>query len=164
MSNISLNWFKNLLFRSKTQHSKVNTLIGKILFINYDPKTKDALPYYDTLPVILCFELRNDYLLGLNFHYLDYNLRFQLLKNVAELGSINRKGESTINIDYFKVLNLDKYNLAQICFKKYLLSNIKNLLVIPSDEWRNILRLPIHNFKKSTVRKIWAESRKKAEQ
>src|SRR5580765_4984034 len=46
------------------------SMIGKMLFFQYDAKTKDKLPYWDMFPLAFLFKVSNNSALGINMHYL----------------------------------------------------------------------------------------------
>ena len=58
---------------------KDNTVIGKMYFYFYDPKTKERLPYYDRFPLVIPIEEYKDGFLGLNLHYIHPKSRINLL-------------------------------------------------------------------------------------
>ena len=46
---------KSALMRAQ-ERLRTNTIIGKMYFFYYDPKTKDSLPYYDRFPLVIPIE------------------------------------------------------------------------------------------------------------
>ena len=60
----------------------------------YDPKTKQ-LPFYDTFPLVLPFELIRGDVYRLNFHYLPYGLRFKLLEQLQQFATNTKFDQST---------------------------------------------------------------------
>lgn len=153
----SLNWFQNLFTRSKKENSKVKTLIGKLIYFSYDPKSKDTISYYDANPLLLVLNMDSTYISGLNVHYLNDKLRFRIINDLQQYGP-----ETEISTMAEKIKELMNNSLFKMCYKKYLTQNIKNLVVIPNFEWSNMLYLPTHNFQKKTASEIWKITEEKA--
>jgi hypothetical protein len=57
------------------------SMIGRMYFYFYDPKTKDSLPYYDRFPLVIPIERYSDGFLGLNLHYIHPKQRIIFLIN-----------------------------------------------------------------------------------
>ena len=55
----------NTLMRDR-ERLKNKSIIGRMYFYYYDPKTKDSLPYYDKFPLVIPIERYPDGFLGLN--------------------------------------------------------------------------------------------------
>ena len=53
---------------------------GRLNMFFYDPKFKETLPLYDTFPLVLPLEPIKGGFLGMNFHYLPYMIRLNILK------------------------------------------------------------------------------------
>ena len=68
---------------------------GRMSMFIYDPKTKQKLPFYDTFPLVLPFELIRGGFIGLNFHYLPYGLRFKLLEQLQQFATNTKFDQST---------------------------------------------------------------------
>ena len=58
---------------------KDKSMLGRMYFYFYDPKTKDMLPYYDRFPLVIPIERYSDGFLGLNLHYISPKQRVILL-------------------------------------------------------------------------------------
>ena len=56
---------KTALMRDQ-ERLRNKSMIGRMYFYFYDPKTKDKLPYYDRFPLVIPIERYNDGFLGLN--------------------------------------------------------------------------------------------------
>ena len=77
-------------------NSKDKSMIGRMYFYFYDPKTKDMLPYYDRFPLVIPIERYSDGFLGLNLHYISPRQRFFLLDKLSVFLSNHKYDESTI--------------------------------------------------------------------
>jgi hypothetical protein len=77
------------------ERSATKSLVGKLYFFYYDPKTKDKLPYYDKFPLVFPIELYPDGFLGLNLHYIHPKQRIILLDKLSELATDKRFDDRT---------------------------------------------------------------------
>jgi len=163
--NKSLNWLRNLFSKSKKDsRSNVSTLVGKLAFLSYNPVTKDTLDFYDVNPLIFIVKVEGPYIYGLNVHYLDLSLRTKLVQSLCKFGPSSNEDEINLEIKKSSLSKLPNNTLANICLKKYLMKNIRNMVIISNDEWNNILYLPIHDFKKKTVTEVWKITSEEANQ
>ena len=88
----SASWYRNAIgnlrstptARKLMNQGRLNSRpsAGRLNLFFYDPKTKNKLPYYDIFPLVLPLEPIKGGFLGMNFHYLPYLLRLQLLESL----------------------------------------------------------------------------------
>src|SRR6056300_1160522 len=74
---------------------KDSTIIGKMYFYFYDPKTKERMKYYDNFPLVIPVEEYKDGFLGLNLHYIHPKSRINLLDKLSDTANNSRYDEST---------------------------------------------------------------------
>lgn len=127
----------------------VNSIVpGNIYLYRYDPKTKATLAMWDMYPLVLPFSFTSGSFIGLNFHYLSYRRRIQLLDKLMVFSSNNVVDEKTrlkFSWDYIK--GLSKFSDAKTCVKKYLTGNItSNIVRIQQQNWATIMMLPVEQF------------------
>ena len=100
----SRNWLKTKIMDLRpTKQSLMNdmhrlresTIIGKMYFYFYDPKTKKTMPYYDRFPLVLPIEQYPDGFLGLNLHYIHPKQRIILLDKLSEYATDSRFDKQT---------------------------------------------------------------------
>lgn len=140
-----------------------STIIGKMYFYFYDPKTKDSLPYYDRFPLVLPIEHYNDGFLGLNLHYIHPKQRIILLDKLSEYAN-NKNFDSTtrLRLSYAALAASSKAFEAQPCIKRYLFSHVQSrFMEIDANEWDIAALLPMESFAGATTSKVYADSRKK---
>ena len=139
------------------------TIIGKMYFYFYDPKTKDSLPYYDKFPLVIPIERYPDGFLGLNLHYISPKQRILLLDKLSILLTDNNYDEKTrLRISYDYLARASKMYQAKPCIKRYLFSHIQSrFLEITADEWDIAAMLPVESFVKAKKNKVWSESEDK---
>lgn len=139
------------------------SMIGKMYFYFYDPKTKDTMPYYDRFPLVIPIERYNDGFLGLNLHYIHPKQRMILLDKLSDTMSNDTYDENTkLRISYRYLAAASKIFEANACIKRYLFSHVDSrFLEITADEWDIAATLPVETFVGASTSKVHADSRKK---
>ena len=142
---------------------KNTSMIGKMYFYFYDPKTKDSMPYYDRFPLVIPIERYNDGFLGLNLHYIHPKYRMILLDKLSDTMSNDTYDEKTkLKINYRYLAAASRIFEANPCIKRYLFTQIESrFLEITADEWDIAAMLPVESFVGATTSKVYADSRKK---
>jgi hypothetical protein len=139
---------------------KESSVIGKMYFYFYDPKTKDTMPYYDRFPLVIPIESYNDGFLGLNLHYIAPKYRMALLDKLSVTASNKTYDERTkLRLNYKYLANASRVFEATPCIKRYLFSQIQSrFLEITADEWDIAALLPMESFVGASTSKVYAES------
>jgi hypothetical protein len=142
---------------------KNKSMIGRMYFYFYDPKTKDTMPYYDRFPLVIPIERYNDGFLGLNLHYIHPKHRMILLDKLSDTMSNDTYDEKTkLKINYRYLAAASRIFEANPCIKRYLFTQIESrFLEITADEWDIAAMLPLESFVGATTSKVYADSRKK---
>lgn len=131
---------------------------GFLYMFAYDPKHKKTLPYYDTFPLVVPFDVQEDSMKGINLHYLPVRMRVVLFDKLLE-HSINN---SRLSATWELLGNFARFPEVKPCVKEYLFSHImsRNLLKINAPDWRLAVHLPVESFQKATSLQVWGQSRK----
>jgi hypothetical protein len=131
---------------------------GRLNMFFYGPKHAKTLPYYDTFPLVLPLEKYPDGFLGINMHYLPISLRMKLLDSLVDFSNNTKFDESTtLKVSYDNVKNIRE---VKPTLHRYLAGQVKSQFRrIDADEFMVATLLPVHNFKKSSDRAVWRESR-----
>ena len=142
---------------------KDSTIIGKMYFYYYDPKTKEKLQYYDRFPLVIPVEEYKDGFLGLNLHYIHPKNRVILLDKLSETLSNNKYDEKTkFRVSYDFLKSASKAFEATPCIKRYLFNHVKSrFLQINADEWDIAALLPVEDFKGASMSQVYNDSRNK---
>ena len=142
---------------------KNTSMIGRMYFYFYDPKTKDSMPYYDQFPLVIPIEKYNDGFLGLNLHYIHPKHRMVLLDKLSDTLSNDDYDEKTkLKINYRYLAAASRIFEANPCIKRYLFTQIQSrFLEITADEWDIAAMLPLESFVGASTSKVYADSRKK---
>jgi hypothetical protein len=144
-------------------NSWTNVGIGKLYFVNYDPKHKSTLPYYDTFPLVIPIHFYKDGFLGLNLHYLPPILRAKLLDALYDTLTNDKFNDRTkMRITYSILSSAAKYRHFEPCVKRYLGKHFRSRFIrVPPDAWTPAVFLPVEGFEKASTKKVWADSRSK---
>lgn len=136
---------------------------GHMYFFNYDPKTKDKMPYFDRFPLVVMVEPYKDGFLGLNLHYIAPKYRISLLDKLDQIASDKRYDINTrLKISYRYLKAATKLYEATPCIKRYLYSNVRSRFVeVFADEWDIACMLPMETFVGSGSSRVHAQSKDK---
>lgn len=144
---------KNIVNNSERERDQ--TIIGKMYFFYYDPKTKDKLPVYDRFPLVFPIERYADGFLGLNLHYLGGGERAALLNKLSSFRTNNQYNKYTkLKLSYDLLSSTKRLASAtRPCIKRYLFNHVRSRFIeITADEWDKAIELPVelwvHNKKK----------------
>ena len=135
--------------------------LGHMYFMNYDPKWKNTLKYYDRFPLVIPIEAWQRGFIGMNFHYLPYDLREALMKKL--ITRINLKEDtqrSYIDITYNDVKPFVRYKEVKPTIHKYDITYSSGTFIhIAADEWNTAIHLPVEDFRKASKGHVWMDSR-----
>ena len=137
---------------------------GFMYMFAYDPKYKEELPYYDRFPLVLPWDRVPGGFIGLNLHYLPYQMRAVLLDRLMTFASNDRMDETTrIKYSWQLIGGASRYALAKPCVKQYLMEHVRSpLRKIDSDDWGTAMMLPVEQFTKATREQVWSHSMRQA--
>ena len=170
----SLQWFKdniesiygrgqvNNMDLINEQYGRVpnNARPGRMLMFRYDPKLKSILPYYDKFPLVITLDVRREYMLGLNLHYLPPKQRNLLFSHLLGLvNDITLSDNARIIATYKMLKGSSKLRWFKPCIKKYLPEHVKSkAAIIPPEYWTMAVNLPTEQFIKENRHKVWSDS------
>ncbi len=135
----------------------VSFIQGKMLFMTYNAKWKKDLKYWDRTPVLFCIDSSPKGFLGLSLHYLQPDFRTRLFNALLEYENGNKRA---LDFTYAEIASFSRHKYAKFVLKKYLFSQIKNLLIVDQADWKFVSALPVHDFQKQPVREVWRDARK----
>jgi hypothetical protein len=124
------------------------SVIGKMYFFLYDPKTKEKMKYYDRLPLVLPIERYVDGFLGLNLHYIHPKQRLILMDKLSSYATNDKFDNTTkLRLTYQTLKSASKIFEKNACIKRYLFTQIQSrFLEISADEWDIAALLPVESF------------------
>ena len=135
--------------------------LGRMCMYFYDPKWKEELPYFDRFPLVIPIEIYKDGFLGLNLHYLPYQMRMHLLYWLLQYKTNNKMDETTrLKFSWAAIKNVRKFAAAVPCFKNYSFGGLRSTFrEIRAYEWATAVLLPVEQFVKLPDDRIWDKSR-----
>ena len=137
-------------------------LVGSMQMFFYDPKHKDALPFYDKFPLAIVVGPAPGGFYGLNLHYLPAVLRAKFLDALLDITNNNKYDETTKFELSYKMLNgARSMRYFKPCYKHYLTAHVKSRFArVSAPEWEIATFLPTADWQKQTQTKVHAASRK----
>jgi hypothetical protein len=134
---------------------------GKMYMFVYDPLHKDKIPYFDRFPCTLMYKRSIAGFSGLNFHYLPYQLRVQLLYRLLQYKTNNKMDASTrIKFTWAAIKGVSKFAAAVPAYHNYSFAGLRSTFrEIRAFEWTTAVLLPVEQFVKLADDRIWDKSR-----
>jgi hypothetical protein len=114
---------KSLAFRKYIQP-------GSFVAFEYDPLTKETLLFWDKNPAVIVLGIRNSRMLGLNLHFVPFNMRKLIVEYVLKKNASNIKLNKPISINYKEMKSFLKAIKATICIRLYIISRMKDRMTI----------------------------------
>lgn len=148
------------MMRGASQQNRADILPGEMYMFYYDAKHKDTLPYWDMFPLVFPFRKLEDGFIGLNMHYLPYQLRATLLDALMGYRTNNRLTANTrLKYSWSTIQGFSQLSLAKPCVHRYLISNVKSVFKkVDSPDWATALMLPVERFVGASKQQVWSES------
>jgi hypothetical protein len=143
---------------------KTNVIFpGEMYLFQYDPKTKDQLPYYDIYPLVLPFRKLENGFLGINLHYMPYGVRMYTLKQLDRFVNNRRMDETTrITLSWRLLESSIKFEPAKACVKHYISEQMQSrMMKIPYPDWIIASQLPVERFIGANKSTVWRDTRRK---
>ncbi len=139
--------------------SKDAVFIGGLFMYNYDPKHKETLPWYDTLPLIIPLETYSDGWMGLNLHYLPPKGRKMLLDKLLEYKKRANSPRAYMQLSYSMLGAVAKSDLFGPCVHRYLVGQLKSRIIRIDDRyWEKVVMLPLQRFQKASASHVWSKT------
>jgi hypothetical protein len=167
------NWYRNLakeytkinesqLMRGGGERLTTRPRIGSMYMYYYDAKHKDTLPYFDQFPLVFPFSKTQNGFMGINLHYLPYELRAKLMDALYDVANNKNFDEDTkLKLNYQVLNSASKFRYFKPTVKQYLTTQLRSrFLTVHASEWDLALFLPTERFTGASNRKVWADSKK----
>jgi hypothetical protein len=134
---------------------------GKMYMYIYDPLYKDKIPYFDRFPCTLLYQRSISGFSGINFHYLPYQMRVQLLYHLMQYKTNAKMDESTrIKYSWAAIKGVTKFAAAVPAFHNYNFGGLRSTFrEIRAYDWTTAVLLPVEQFVKMPDDRIWDKSR-----
>mgnify|MGYP003293632918 FL=1 len=148
--------------KSVSQDSTIQTQkprIGRLYTYMYNPKTKEKMPYYDIVPLVIPVSYTDGGFYGLNFHYLSLPERNKLLNIILPFSEKNMDVKK-ISVSYAQLSGLAS-GIWSPCCKRYLWSHIRTKIVsIPYKDWYEVIKLPVISFQKASASEVYRQTKR----
>mgnify|MGYP003148077533 FL=1 len=137
-------------------------LPGFMYLFKYDPIDKN-IPYYDMFPLVIPFNRTNEGFVGINFHYLPYPIRLNILSEFNKYATNKNIPELTrIKMNYRLIESSRVFRFVNPAIRRYKNQQLRTrLLTIPFQDWQVASQLPVQKFRKATMETAIKESIKK---
>lgn len=161
MKQIQSPW---IVLKGNPSQLTTRLMVGKMYMFIYDPVHKKELPYFDRFPCTLLYSRSTNGFSGLNFHYLPYQMRIQLLYRLLQYKTNPKMDETTkIKFQWAAIKGVSKFAAAVPAFHNYNFSGLRSTFrEIRAYEWATAVLLPVEQFVKLADDRIWDKSRKLA--
>ena len=167
----SMEWFRSTVSNRKVSRAALigdgqtrsRQVYGSMYNFQYDPKTKQTLPYYDRFPLCIPVQKAKGGFYGLNLHYLHPLIRAQFLDELYDITNNNKYDRTTkMKVTYQLLKSTSRMRFFKPCLKHYLSNQIQSpLLLIEPADWEIAIFLPTESFRKVDKNTVWNESRSK---
>lgn len=140
--------------------------VGDMVIFQYQAVNHENLPYWDRFPIIFITDIKDEYIHGINLHYLPTIWRKQLLGNLKPLANNQRYDDTTrLRLSYNVLQSASRYKAFKPCFKEYVYRGVKSRFIkIHPTEWDVAVLLPVARFQKKPARFVQQESVKQIRQ
>jgi hypothetical protein len=144
-------------------------LPGRMYMMHYKPKDINKLPYYDRFPVFLCMNVHKEWFTGLNFHYLPPENRVELMDQLypfvmapevkADDMARSLRVKLSPRVDYEFLKKRRSMMSFKPMWKRYRRDSVLGQFAyMPPIAWDIITMLPVQQFRKSSINRVWRES------
>ena len=167
----SMEWFRSTVSNRKVSRAALigdgptrsRQVYGSMYNFQYDPKTKQTLPYNDRFPLCIPVQKAKGGFYGLNLHYLHPLIRAQFLDELYDITNNSKYDRTTkMNVTYQLLKSTSRMRFFKPCLKHYLSNQIQSpLLLIEPADWEIAIFLPTESFRKVDKNTVWNESRSK---
>ena len=148
------------VMNSNPKQVKAQVVPGSLYMFFYDPKFKDELPYYDRFPLVFPFKRVPGGFMGLNMHYIPYQMRVMLLQRLMDFATDSKLTENTrLKLSWKLIGGVSKFQWAQPCVKHYLNDHVRSTFrKIDAPDWTTAMLLPVEQFVGAQKAKVWKDS------
>ena len=132
--------------------------LGELVAFRYDPKHKETLPVYDTLPLVLILSVKRTHFYGINLHYIKPSIRKKIMERLLSAKLATGDNQLLYIQKIAPVLNmLSQHTPFAPYFRNYLPEQLKSkIAVIGTDHWKAVSEMPLQNFKKVKENTVWS--------
>lgn len=150
------------ILKDRRTSTSTRILPGNMYMFLYDAKHKETLPYWDRFPLVFPFRAVQGGFYGLNFHYLPYKIRLELLNKLLLFKNNDKFDESTkIRYSWGLINGVSKFRAAEPCVKHYLYDQVRSPLAkVDAQDWATAMMLPVESFAGANKNQVWQDTKK----
>ena len=148
------------VMNSDSGKAKAQVIPGSLYMFLYDPKMKDELPYYDRFPLVFPFKRVPGGFMGLNMHYIPYQMRVILLQRLMDFATDKAMTDNTrLKLSWRLISGVSKFKWAEPCVKHYLNDHVRSTFrKIDANDWTTAMLLPVEQFVGANKARVWKDS------
>lgn len=150
------------ILKERRAASSSRIIPGNLYMFLYEAKNKETLPYWDRFPLVFPFRSVQGGFYGLNFHYLPYKIRVDLLNRLLQYKSNDKFDETTkLRYSWGLINGVSKFRAAEPCVKHYLYEQVRSPFAkVDSQDWVTAMMLPVESFVGANKNKVWQDTKK----
>lgn len=136
---------------------------GHLIFTLYD--AKDKTQTYDRTPLVLILKRTKRHTLGLNFHWIPFSMRVNLIKHILKMNEANIRQRKPLKFSYIELKPMLKSLGYAPCIRLYINKRFsKQGVVLPSYRLMEVARLKTETFTKGkySAAQMYQMARKRA--
>lgn len=147
------------MIKDKTKIKKSDWIPGNVMFTQYF--AKDTSVVFDRTPLVLVLKRNATHTLGLNFHWIPFNMRVNLVKHILKLNKRNIERGKPLEFSYEQMKPLLKNYGYAPCIRLYINKRFRNFgTVVPPDKLVQVAQIRSETFfttgKKYTAEQLYA--------
>lgn len=120
---------------------------GHLIFTSYS--AKDKTQTYDRTPLVLILRRNEKHILGLNFHWVPFSMRINLVKTIIQMNAANIRQRKPLKFSYKDLKPMLKSLGYAPCIRLYITKRFGNTgVIIPSHQLMEIAKLKTQTFTK----------------
>ena len=133
------------LLKRKRSLAKANLKPGHLIFSHYDAKDKENT--YDQTPLVLILRINKSHILGLNFHWVPFSMRINLVKHIIKINAGAIRHRKPLKFSYRQLKPMLKSLGYAPVIRLYIRKRFgKQGVVIPSNRLMEMARLKTETF------------------
>ena len=133
------------LLKKKRLLSKVELKPGHLIFSHYNAKDKENT--YDQTPLVLILKINKRHILGLNFHWIPFSMRVNLVKHIIKINAGAIRQRKPLKFSYKQLKPMLKSLGYAPCIRLYIKRRFgRQGVVIPNYMLMEMARLKTETF------------------
>ena len=150
------------ILKERKSASSSRIIPGNLYMFLYEAKNKETLPYWDRFPLVFPFRSVQGGFYGLNFHYLPYKIRVDLLNRLLQFKNNDKFDETTkLRYSWGLISGVSKFRAAEPCVKHYLYEQVRSPFArVDAQDWVTAMMLPVESFVGANKNKVWQDTKK----